>query len=93
MSDKNRRWTKNVPQAGVSRNVIEPEEVYPVWDGFSDIPPRVVALEQLWYSLKVLVFGKTVTDAKTDCRTLNGTDHDAGKEQAHQDEAPLLSRK
>jgi hypothetical protein len=70
MSDKKNRWTKNVPQSNVSRNVIEPEPDYPVWDGFRDVPPRAVALERLWYSLKVLVFGKAVTDAKTSCKDI-----------------------
>jgi hypothetical protein len=59
-----RSWWTNVVVRSESKDVIKPEPVQPVPGSFRDIPPRVVALERLWYSLKVLVFGKTVTDAK-----------------------------
>jgi hypothetical protein len=64
MSETRSWWTKTAVERSASKNDIRPEPVYPVWDGFSDIPPRVVALERLWHSLKVLVFGKAVADAK-----------------------------
>lgn len=56
-----------IPECSVSKDVIkpEPEPEYSVWEGFGDIPPRVVALENLWYSLKVFVFGKAVKAGKS----------------------------
>jgi hypothetical protein len=54
-----------IPECSVSKDVIKPEPEYSVWEGFGDIPPRVVALENLSYSLKVLVFGKAVKAGKS----------------------------
>jgi hypothetical protein len=48
----------SVPECSVSSSPIRPEPEYPEWEPSGDIPPRVVALERLWYYLKVLVSGK-----------------------------------
>jgi hypothetical protein len=64
MSETTSGRTNTVSEFSVSKEVTKPEPVYPIWDGYGDIPPRVVALEHLWNSLRVLVFGKAATDAK-----------------------------
>jgi hypothetical protein len=65
MSETASGRANTIPECSVSKDVIKPEPVYSVWGGFADIPSRVVALEHLWYSLKVLVFEKAVKAGKS----------------------------
>ena len=65
MSETKSWWTKDVEECSASRNNIRSEPVRVVLEGFRETPPLVVALERLWYSLKVLVVGRTVTDVKS----------------------------
>jgi len=64
MSETKSCWTKDVVERSASRNNIRSEPVRVVREVFRETPPLVVALERLWYSLKVLVVGRSVTDVK-----------------------------
>jgi hypothetical protein len=56
--------TEKLPECNISENNIR--RARPAWDkgNFRVTPPYEVALGRLWHSIKVLVFGKTVTDAR-----------------------------
>ena len=56
--------TEKLPECNISENNIR--RARPAWGkgNFRVTPPYEVALGRLWYSIKVLVFGKTVTDER-----------------------------
>ena len=61
-----RSWrVKSVAEQRAPINNIRSEPVGVGPEVFRVAPPYVVALERLWYSLKVLVVGKSVSDKKT----------------------------
>jgi hypothetical protein len=64
MSETKGWWTKNVLECSVPRNDTKPEPVKVVRGVFRESHPIEVGLEHLWYSLKAMVFGRTVTDVK-----------------------------
>ena len=65
MSETRSWWTKDVVGQIASKDNIRPKPVRVVREVFRETPPVAVALERLWYSLKVLVVGRAVTDVKS----------------------------
>lgn len=64
MSNTINGLTEKLPDHNISENNIR--RARPAWDkGNCRVTPQYeVALGRLWYSIKVLVFGKTFTDAR-----------------------------
>jgi hypothetical protein len=64
MSETRSWWSKDVVERSASRNNIGAEPARVTREAFHVTPPFIVAVERLWYSLKVLVVGRSVTDKK-----------------------------
>jgi hypothetical protein len=64
MSNTMNELTEKLPDCNIAENNIR--RARPAWDkgNFRVTPQYEVALGRLWYAIKMLVFGKTVTDAR-----------------------------
>jgi hypothetical protein len=56
-------WTNGLSKSHVSNRVIEPKPAYLPGEQYN-ISESAVAWERLCYSFRVLIFGKTATDAR-----------------------------
>jgi hypothetical protein len=65
MTETRSPWAKNVEEHIAIDNDTRPVPVRVVRKDFRVTPQIVVVLERLWYSLKTLVVGRSVTDVKT----------------------------
>lgn len=56
-------WANGITKAHLPKPIVVPKPAYPPGDLYK-VSESAVAWGRLWYSLRVLIFGKTAADAR-----------------------------